>query len=230
MSEQGLVNTGLSIESEGISVVIIERRAFFRDLMLRAFRTPALSVETVASVESLQREGRGQRADVIVLSVTGNKREEDVRKGLATLAKLANAPRVVVLSDDLDADHVMHALELGASGYVSTDMPLAVVVEALRLVRAGGTFAPASSLINNAKRHDVRGNREIAIRGGLFTPRQAAVIEALRRGKSNKIIAYELGMCESTVKVHVRNIMKRLHAKNRTEVAYLTNETVDADI
>ena len=49
-------------------------------------------------------------------------------------------------------------------------------------------------------------------------------MEALRRGKPNKIIAYELNMCESTVKVHIRNIMKRLKAKNRTEAAYiLTN-------
>jgi DNA-binding NarL/FixJ family response regulator len=53
--------------------------------------------------------------------------------------------------------------------------------------------------------------------------RQAAVIEALRQGKPNKIIAYELEMRESTVKVHVRNIMKKLKARNRTEVAYIGN-------
>jgi DNA-binding NarL/FixJ family response regulator len=50
------------------------------------------------------------------------------------------------------------------------------------------------------------------------------VVEALRMGKANKTIAYELNMCESTVKVHVRNIMKRLKARNRTQVAYLTSE------
>jgi DNA-binding NarL/FixJ family response regulator len=58
----------------------------------------------------------------------------------------------------------------------------------------------------------------------MFTRRQVAVIDALRKGKANKIIAYELNMCESTVKVHVRNIMKKLNARNRTEVAYLANE------
>jgi DNA-binding NarL/FixJ family response regulator len=57
----------------------------------------------------------------------------------------------------------------------------------------------------------------------MFTRRQVAVIDALRKGKANKIIAYELNMCESTVKVHVRNIMKKLNAKNRTEVAYLAS-------
>jgi DNA-binding NarL/FixJ family response regulator len=39
---------------------------------------------------------------------------------------------------------------------------------------------------------------------------------------ANKLIAYELNMCESTVKVHIRNIMKKLNATNRTQVAYLT--------
>ena len=59
--------------------------------------------------------------------------------------------------------------------------------------------------------------------------RQEAVVEALRQGKANKIIAYELNMQESTVKVHVRNIMKKLNAKNRTEVAYLTRNMFDDD-
>jgi DNA-binding NarL/FixJ family response regulator len=54
-------------------------------------------------------------------------------------------------------------------------------------------------------------------------------VEALRRGKANKIIAYELNMRESTVKVHVRNIMKKLKAKNRTEVAFLTNAWAQAE-
>jgi hypothetical protein len=53
------------------------------------------------------------------------------------------------------------------------------------------------------------------------------VVESLRQGKPNKIIAYELNLCESTVKVHVRNIMKKLRAKNRTEVAFLMNGVGD---
>ena len=51
------------------------------------------------------------------------------------------------------------------------------------------------------------------------TTRELAVVRAIQQGKSNKIIAYELNMCESTVKVHVRNLMKKLNAKNRTDVA-----------
>ena len=75
------------------------------------------------------------------------------------------------------------------------------------------------------KRHPQRCRKS----NGLFTARQAAVVEALRRGKANKIIAYELKMRESTVKVHVRNIMKKLHATNRTEVAYLANRLLNGE-
>lgn len=220
----GTIVFGSRVEStvKALCVAVIEQRVLVRELLLRAFRASGMTTEALNSIDEYQNRAKSLNADLILLSVAGFKREEEVRKGVAMTSKLTNALPVVILSDDVDTDHVVHALEMGASGYVTSEMPFAVVIEALRLVRAGGTYAPTRSLISNAKRHDSRGAREVAMRGGSFTPRQAAVIEALRRGKSNKIIAYELNMCESTVKVHVRNIMKRLHAKNRTEVAYLT--------
>ena len=52
------------------------------------------------------------------------------------------------------------------------------------------------------------------------------MVAAIKQGKSNKVIAYDLNMCESTVKVHVRNIMKKLNAKNRTEVAMKAEQPV----
>lgn len=58
----------------------------------------------------------------------------------------------------------------------------------------------------------------------ILTSRETAVAKGLRMGKANKIIAYELNMCESTVKVHVHNIMKKLKATNRTEAAYRISE------
>ena len=51
--------------------------------------------------------------------------------------------------------------------------------------------------------------------------RETEVLRLLARGKANKQIAYELNMREGTVKVHIRNIMRKLKAKNRTEVAIL---------
>jgi len=53
----------------------------------------------------------------------------------------------------------------------------------------------------------------------LLTKRQAAVAEEIRQGRANKQIAYALSIGENTVKVHVRNIMRKLNARNRTELA-----------
>jgi DNA-binding NarL/FixJ family response regulator len=52
------------------------------------------------------------------------------------------------------------------------------------------------------------------------------VLTHLRQGKANKIIAYELGMKESTVKVHVRNIMRKMGATNRTQAVYKAQQFV----
>jgi len=73
--------------------------------------------------------------------------------------------------------------------------------------------------------HDPKGAEGASGLSGLTT-RQLAVLEAVRRGKANKIIAYELNMCESTVKVHLRNIMKKLRARNRTEAAFMIHEAM----
>src|SRR6185436_14807340 len=109
-----------------------------------------------------------------------------------------------------------------------TSFSLHTAMQAMDLVRAGGTFVPASSLI---AAHHAPEDAQTGVQksNGLFTTRQTAVIDALRRGKPNKIIAYELKMRESTVKVHVRNIMKKLHATNRTEVAFMANRLLNGE-
>jgi DNA-binding NarL/FixJ family response regulator len=94
-----------------------------------------------------------------------------------------------------------------------------VAAEAISLARAGGIFVPANAVL--ALRETIRASASSPKSlTGVFTSKEAAVVEALRKGKANKIIAYELNLCESTVKVHIRNIMKKLKATNRTEVAY----------
>jgi DNA-binding NarL/FixJ family response regulator len=98
-------------------------------------------------------------------------------------------------------------------------MVLGEALEAMRLVAAGGTFVPASCLLAAIRQGPTK-----EAPGNGFSPRQAAVAAEICKGKPNKSIAYDLNMCESTVKVHVRNIMKRLKVRNRTQVAYALRE------
>lgn len=162
-------------------------------------------------------------AALLIFCVSGVS-PQDAEAQLETLLAAADTKTaIVVVGDDESASRVRHLIGKGIRGYIPTSLHLSATVEALNLIMAGGTFAPADSLLQ--PRRD--GALDIAPIAGtadqlVFTAKQMAVIEAIRRGKANKVIAYELNMCESTVKVHVRNIMKKLQAKNRTQVALLT--------
>jgi DNA-binding NarL/FixJ family response regulator len=130
---------------------------------------------------------------------------------------------VLLLADSEDLEQIVLALECGVSGYVPSSVGIAICAEAIRLAMAGGRYVPVSSIMA-MRNHIKRKAQSARPLSSMFTQRQAEVVQALRKGKANKIIAYELDMRESTVKVHIRNIMKKVKATNRTEVAYKINE------
>ena len=137
-------------------------------------------------------------------------------------AAIEAAPKrpIAILSDFADSALVSRALSHGVRGYLSASMSLTEIASAIRFLLEGGTFVPPSVL------NDVTTDGPISSkRNGeeeQFSPRQLQVLELLHQGKQNKIIAYELGMAESTVKVHVRVIMRKLNATNRTQIVVKT--------
>jgi DNA-binding NarL/FixJ family response regulator len=137
----------------------------------------------------------------------------------------------VVLSDKDDVDEVNRALTHGVRGYIPTSVECEVAVAALRLIGAGGTFVPADALRSTGAKPDDQPERERQRRSdGLdLTPRELSVIHLLREGKPNKLIARQLDMQENTVKVHVRNILKKLNAANRTHAAFVANRLLGHD-
>jgi DNA-binding NarL/FixJ family response regulator len=208
------------------SIVIIERRALIRDCLRRCFKQASdLDVMAVSTVQEWLEVAPTTSASLVVLSIAGTSKNPEAQRDIGRLVQGPSARPTIVLSDGDELEQIISVLDSGARGYIPTDLTLDVAIEAVRLVRAGGVFVPASSLVA-ARRTGETGNGTARSAGGIFTARQAAVVDALRRGKANKVIAYELKMRESTVKVHVRNIMKKLNAKNRTEVAFMANELI----
>lgn len=141
---------------------------------------------------------------------------------IALLRRSFPAMPLMVLSDAEDAEQpatICAALKQGAHGFVPTrTMSIPMIVAAIRFVQAGGTFAPLDHLFT-VKAEPVR-EISTALPPHRLTSRQIMVLEHLQQGKANKLIAHELGMSESTVKVHVRNIMRKMGATNRTQAAY----------
>jgi DNA-binding NarL/FixJ family response regulator len=87
---------------------------------------------------------------------------------------------------------------------------------------ASGSSAPRPSQLSPARRNGKRMDELGAAGLERFSPRQVEVLQRLWQGKQNKRIAYDLEISESTVKVHVRHIMKKLNARNRTQVVLRT--------
>jgi DNA-binding NarL/FixJ family response regulator len=205
-----------------VKIAVIEPRALIRDCLVLGLRTVA-SNEGVAGFATFSdwMAKRTAYPDVSLVLLCSN--GQGLVHDVATLGAADPHVAVALLAETEETPEIFAALDKGARGYIPLSLPLEVAVEAIRLIRAGGIFVPASSFMA------ARANRATppvgqALDLGIFTARQAAVVEALRQGKANKTIAHELHMRESTVKVHVRNIMKKLNAKNRTEVAFQVNK------
>lgn len=209
-----------------LTIALIENRLLVRDCISRTLKDYSkFRVISLPSVEKWIEAGEEVAASLILWFISGLN-ESQIQQDIALLTKHHKAIPIILVSDADDLDRVIYALNEGARGYLPTSVSLEVAIEAIHLVNAGGTYVPASSLVAaHRSAQDPGAPKKL----GMFTARQAAVVEALRKGKANKIIAYELNMRESTVKVHVRSIMKKLKAKNRTEVAFLTNNLFSGD-
>lgn len=207
-------------------ISIIDENAFARDCLARCLCDLESDCDIVAfaDVDEWLRFEPGAGGSIVLLCATGLRLTEQVlRNDLARLKAGDPQARFIIMSDSENPDQMLDAIEQGASGYIPSNINLDVAVKAIRLVRAGGVFIPASALLKSRSAADqVTASRKEGERC-FFTARQAEVVKALRRGQPNKLIAYELNMGECTVKVHIRNIMKKLNARNRTEVAFLTN-------
>jgi DNA-binding NarL/FixJ family response regulator len=209
------------------SLVIVDSRALGRQCLTQSLRASSVCLEVVAvgSIEEWRDlEEQHPPLSAILFNVGGRRTTDaDIAEDITQLVTNFRSIPVIVLADNDGLGQILKALECGARGYIPSSVGIEICAEAISLALAGGTFVPASSVVA-MKSAIASGMHETHPILSMFTPRQAEVANALRRGKANKIIAYELDLHESTVKVHIRNIMRKLKATNRTEVAYKIND------
>ncbi len=119
-----------------------------------------------------------------------------------------NQARIVVLTTYAGDERIHRALEAGASAYVLKDATTDVVLNAIRKVHRGGAFIDPAVAVELA-RHSMS--------GGALSEREIEVLRLISRGRSNKEIAADLFIAESTVKTHVSTIYEKLKVTDRTE-------------
>jgi DNA-binding NarL/FixJ family response regulator len=136
--------------------------------------------------------------------------------GLGALERLrAGRARVVVLTSFGDDDKLFAALRGGAAGYLLKDVQPTELVRAIRSAHAGES--PLSPAIATRVVEEVA-QGAVSARDDL-TPRELDVLSLIARGRSNKVIARELGVAEKTVKTHVSHILAKLGVSDRTQAA-----------
>ena len=204
-------------------IIIIDDQTLIRhclEICLRSSYEGAAVLSFVNMVEFLNAKPDATKIALVLYGIHHrNVSDPEVEQGLCEARQAFPTVPIVLLSEGERADQIIEALAQGARGYVPTNASLDVLVGATQLVLAGGTFVPATSFVDTVA-HDARKSLAAA----RFTPRQLEVLECVRRGKANRMIAHELQMSEGTVKAHVCNLMRKLKATNRTQLVFLTKD------
>lgn len=210
--------------AEVIRIALIDSIQLSQDCLIRAFNAihPELLITPFDSVEACLRTDQTDLDVVLYCTHDDALSEHRTMQCIVELRQKFALTPVVVLSDSrapLPPQSIRSALESGARGFIPTlNTRVPAVLTALRFIKDGGTFVPLDLLLSckGEKATDKVGS----VSPNVLTPRQKAVLAQLKQGKANKIIAYELSMSESTVKIHIRNIMRKMGATNRTEAVY----------
>lgn len=132
--------------------------------------------------------------------------------GLALVRALRpNTPVAIVSSRD-EAPVIRQALAMGARGFISKASAMDRMVDAVRVLLAGGQWFPDELLSGESKPID-----PVIARIGELSVAQLRVLRAIASGRQNKQIAFELGLAEPTVKSHLAAIFRKLGVTNRTQ-------------
>jgi DNA-binding NarL/FixJ family response regulator len=139
----------------------------------------------------------------------------------ATRAIAAARPDIpiVMLTVSEDEGDLFAAIQAGARGYLLKDLEapqLRAMIEAVSRGEAAITPATAARIIRHLTSLGASSDEAVPDR---LTARELEVLRLVTAGRRNKEIAAELGISENTVKYHLRNILEKLHAQSRTEVA-----------
>lgn len=204
------------------SLYLIDSMKLSRECIALALRKAArdLVVTEASTCKSLF----SSQPDIVLFNINGALVGDDwVMTSIAEIKKNFGHVPIILLSDVCDENAALRAVSAGLRGYVPTTEDVGMLVAAIHLVLAGGTFIPDGIVTNYARRFSNPEPPEDGVVFLGFTTRESQVVEKIREGKINKVIAYELNISESTVKIHVRHVMKKLNATNRTHVAFLVD-------
>lgn len=203
--------------------LVVDDHALIRDAMrgvLKELKAEAIVLEAASRRQAM--DLIPTHPDIALILLDLQLPDSDGISVLADLRDLYPAISVVMLSAFNDRDNVIKALDNGAMGFIPKTDSREILLGALRLVLAGGTYIPPEVLASGTTvaatplGKPSTAKRPSPAELGL-TERQVDVLALMMQGKSNKLICRALDLAEPTVKNHVSAILKALGVTNRTE-------------
>ncbi len=204
-----------------MKILIADDHALFRDglsMNLEKLEPSAVISQAANFTQSLKIAASEPEIDLIVIDL--DMPDMSWEEGIRQLREASPSARIVVISASDESRNVKKALELGAVGYISKQTDTQVLNSALKLIIDGGTYLPPSA-IEKRTTAEISGRRA---NGKHLTARQAEVLSYVAEGMSNKQIAYEMGVSEATVKLHINALLRAVGATNRTQAVVLAQK------
>ena len=206
-------------ESAPISVLLVDDHTLFRSGIRSLLqRHPEFNVvgEAADGFEGIKRALQLQPQVVLLdLNMPG-------MSGVETLQLMRqDCPdtAIVMLTVSEDAEDLSVALKAGASGYLLKNIDTDYLTRAIRRAAAGETVVAEAMTAKLVAQLQSGAVAPVASELDKLTPREREILDCLARGESNKSIARTLELAESTVKIHVQNVLKKLKLSSRVQAA-----------
>ncbi len=213
----------MNTEPKRIRVFLLDDQAMMR-AGIRSLLTSMPEIEIVgdsgeprAAMEQIGLE----RPDVVLLDITMP--ELSGIDAIPQIRKQSRSTKIVMLSHHEGQTFVDESIKAGADGYLSKDSDPEEMGLAIRSVYAGNAYVSpkVSGTLLNQMRGGPRGTDKYGTGISSLTPREREVFQLLAVGKSNKQVAFDLGMSLSTAKKHRENLQRKLNVHSAAELARL---------
>jgi DNA-binding NarL/FixJ family response regulator len=198
-----------------MKVLITDEQSLFRDglsLRLKEIKEDIVILQSSNLVEMQKILSHETDTDIVILDI--DLAELNSIEIINKIKTTAPNTKIVAISSSEDIRNIKKILSLGVKGYIPKKSDSNILTGALKLILDGGTYIPPVMLNNNidytciSSQHSLKKN---------LTNRQSQVLDLIAQGKSNKQIAYDMGVSEATVKLHINALLRSLKVNNRTQ-------------
>lgn len=205
-----------------LRIFLIDDHNLFRSgVKALLVRQPDFEVvgEAADGLEGLKR-AKQLKPDVVLLDL--NMPGISGREAVKMLVEELPQTQVLMLTVSEDAEDLMDTLKSGARGYLLKNIDADYLVESIRRA-ARGEAVMSPQMTSKLVRGLQAGGAEVVLpqtaEKDRVSPREREVLALLARGASNKEMARELQLAESTIKIHVQNILRKLNLSSRVQAA-----------